>query len=49
MDCGDIISDKPVNESFKNKIQSIQYIAWVAITEIIQVTSSFINKLYIPK
>ena len=27
MDHGDVIYDKPNNESFKNKIESIQYIA----------------------
>ena len=39
LDCGDIIFDKPNNESFKSRIESIQYKACVAITEAIQGTS----------
>ena len=31
MDHGDVIYDKPNNESFKNKIESIQYKAYIAI------------------
>ena len=33
---GDIIYDKPNNESFKNKIENIQYKAYIAITGAIQ-------------
>ena len=32
LDCGDIIYDKHHGESFKNKIESIQYKACIAIT-----------------
>ena len=39
MDYADIISDKPNNESFKSRIESIQYKTCVAITEAIQGTS----------
>ena len=39
MDYGDIIFDKPNNESFKSRIESIQYKACVAITGAIQGTS----------
>ena len=39
LDYGDIIYDKPNNESFKNKIENIQSKASVAITGTIQVTS----------
>ena len=39
LDYGDIIFDKPNNESFKSRIESIQYKACVAITGAIQVTS----------
>ena len=39
LDCGDIIYDKPNNESFKNKIENIQYKACIAITGAIQGTS----------
>ena len=39
MDYGDIIFDKPNNESFKSRIESIQYKACVAITGAIQETS----------
>ena len=39
MDYGDIIYDKSNNESFKNKIESIQYKTYVAITRPIQGTS----------
>ena len=39
LDYGDIIYDKPNNESFKNKIENIQCKASVAITGTIQVTS----------
>ena len=39
MDYGDIIFDKPNNESFKSRIKSIQYKACVAITRAIQGTS----------
>ena len=39
MDFGDIIYDKPNNESFKNKIENIQDKACIAITGAIQGTS----------
>ena len=39
LDYGDIIFDKPNNESFKSSIKSIQYKACVAITGAIQGTS----------
>ena len=39
LDHGDIIFDKPNNESFKSRIESIQYIAGIAITGAIQGTS----------
>ena len=39
LDYGDIIFDKPNNESFKSKIESIQYKTCVAITGAIQGTS----------
>ena len=39
LDYGDIIHDKPNNESFKNKIENIQYKACTAITVAIQGTS----------
>ena len=39
LDYGDIIFDKPNNESFKRKIESIQYKARIAITGAIQGTS----------
>ena len=39
LDYGDIIYDKPHNESFKNKIENIQYKACIAITGAIQGTS----------
>ena len=39
MDYRDIIFDKPSNESFKSKIESIQYKACAAITGTIQGTS----------
>ena len=39
LDYGDIIFDKPNNESFKSRIESIQYKACVAITGAIQGTS----------
>ena len=39
MDYGDIIFDKPNNQSFKSRIESIQYKAFVAITGAIQGTS----------
>ena len=39
MDYGDIIYDKPHNESFKNKIGNIQYKACIAITGAIEGTS----------
>ena len=32
LDYGDIIYDKPNNESFKNKIENIQYKTCIAIT-----------------
>ena len=39
LDYGDIIYDKTNNESFKNKIENIQYKACIAITGAIQGTS----------
>ena len=39
LDYGDIIFDKPNNESFKSRIESIQYKACVAITGAMQETS----------
>ena len=39
LDYGDIIYDKPRNESFKNKIENIQYKACIAITGASQGTS----------
>ena len=39
LDYGDIIYDKPNNESFKKKIENIQYKACIAITGAIQGTS----------
>ena len=39
LDYGDTIFDKPNNESFKSRIESIQYIACIAITGAIQGTS----------
>ena len=36
LDNGDIIYDKPNNESFKSKIENIQYKACIAITSAIQ-------------
>ena len=39
LDYGDIIYDKPNNESFKNKIEKIQYKSCIAITGTIQGTS----------
>ena len=39
LDYGDITYDKPHNESFKNKIENIQYKACIAITGAIQGTS----------
>ena len=38
LDYGDIIFNKPNNESFKSRIESIQYIAFIAITGAIQGT-----------
>ena len=39
LDYGDIVFDKPNNESFKSRIESIQYKACIAITGAIQGTS----------
>ena len=39
LDYGDIIYDKTNNDSFKNKIENIQYKACIAITGAIQGTS----------
>ena len=39
LDYGDMIFDKPKNESFENRIKSIQYKACIAITGAIQGTS----------
>ena len=39
LDFGDIIYDKPNNESFKNKIENVQYEACIPISCAIQGTS----------
>ena len=39
IDCGDIIYDQPQNDSFSQKLESIQYKAALAITGVIQGTS----------
>ena len=39
LDYGDIIYDQPNNESFCNKLETVQYNATLAITESIQGTS----------
>ena len=39
LDCGNIIFDKPNNESFKSRIETIHYKACVAVTGAIQGTS----------
>ena len=39
LDYGDIVFDKPSNESFKSRIESIQYEACIAIAGAIQGTS----------
>ena len=39
LECGDIIFDKPNNESFKSRIESIQHRTCIAITVAIQGTS----------
>ena len=44
LDCGDIIYDQPNNESFCNKLETVQYNAALAITGSIQGTSKV--KLY---
>ena len=44
VDYGDIIYDQPQNESFCNKLESVQYKAALAITGAIQETSR--DKLY---
>ena len=44
LDCGDIIYDNPGNESFCNKIDSVQYNAALAITRAIRGNSGV--KLY---
>ena len=44
LDYGDIIYDQPQNESFCNKLESIQYNAALAITGVIRGTSK--TKLY---
>ena len=41
IDYGDIIYDQPQNESFCNKIESVQYEAALAITGAIQSTSCY--------
>ena len=40
LDYGDILYDKPSNESFQNKIEKVQYRACLAITGAIQGISS---------
>ena len=42
LDYGDIIYDKPNNEPFKSKIENIQYKACIALTGVIEGTSTFI-------
>ena len=44
LEYGDILYDKPDNESFQNKIEKVQYKACLAITGAIQGTSR--EKLY---
>ena len=44
IDYGDIIYDQPQNESFREKIESVQYKATLAITGAIQGTSR--DKIY---
>ena len=44
LDYGDISYDKPFNNSFQNKIESIEYNVWVAITGTIRGTSK--ERLY---
>ena len=44
IDCGDIIYDQPQNESFCEKLESVQYKATLAITGAIQGTSC--DKIY---
>ena len=41
---GDIIYNQPLNSSFQNKVESIQYNAWLAITGAIRGTSK--ERLY---
>ena len=42
LDYGDIIYDKPNNEPFQSKIENIQYKACIALTGVIEGTSTFI-------
>ena len=44
LDYGDILYDKPENENFQNKLEKVQYRAWLAITGGIKETSR--QKLY---
>ena len=44
LDYGDLIYDQPFNNSFKNKIESVQYKACLAITGAIRITSQ--ERLY---
>ena len=44
LNCGDIMFDKPINESFESRIESIQCNPCIAITGVIQGTS--MERLY---
>ena len=44
LDYGDILYDKPNNENFQNKIEKVQYRAYLAMTVAIQGTSR--QKIY---
>ena len=39
LDCADIIYDKPCNETFKGKLEAVQYNACLAITGALKGTS----------
>ena len=39
LDYGEILYDKPENQNFQNKLEKVQYKAYLAITGAIQVTS----------
>ena len=44
LDYSDILYDKPENKNFQNKLEEVQYRAWLAVTDAIQRTSR--QKLY---